>query len=161
MSAWVASTRRRRTVTYWVTTGVVVAESLVGGVADLLRLDPFFSQLVQLGYPAYLATILGIAKLLAALALAAPRLPRLKEWAYAGIMINMLGAAASQVAVGNGPGDWLPPLVFAVLAMTSWALRPPSRRLGGDTPARPAGTPAAPAVPRWIPRAVRRAHVGD
>ena len=108
-----AAFTRRRVVLYWATTSVVVAEGLIGGVADLLRLDPFFSQLTQLGYPAYLATILGIAKLLASLVVAAPRLPRLKEWAYAEIMINMIGAAASQMAVGNGPGDWIPPLVLA------------------------------------------------
>ena len=66
----------------------------------MLRLDPFFPLLTQLGYPAYLATILGTAKILAGLVVAAPRLPRLKEWAYAGILINMLGATASYRRAG-------------------------------------------------------------
>ena len=120
---------RRRRVIYWVTTAVVVAECLVGGAADVLRLDPFFPLLTQLGYPAYLATILGTAKILAGLIVAAPRLPRLKEWAYAGILINMLGAAASYLATGGAAADYIPPLSFAALALTSWALRPPERRL--------------------------------
>jgi hypothetical protein len=111
----------------------VVAECLVGGAADVLRLDPFFPLLTQLGYPAYLATILGTAKILAGLVVAAPRLPRLKEWAYAGILINMLGAAASYLATGGAAADYIPPLTFAALALTSWALRPPERRLP-DTP---------------------------
>ena len=127
---------RRRRVVYWVTTAVVVAECLVGGAADVLRLDPFFPLLTQLGYPAYLATILGTAKILAGLVVAAPRLPRLKEWAYAGIVINMLGAAASYLATGGGAADYIPPLSFAALALTSWALRPPERRL----PDNPTGT---------------------
>ena len=120
---------RHRLVVYWVTTAIVVAECLVGGAADLLRLDPFFPLLTQLGSPAYRATILGTAKVLAGLAVAAPRLPRLKEWAYAGILINMLGAAASYLATGSSVGNYIPPLSFAALALTSWALRPPTRRL--------------------------------
>ena len=127
---------RHRLVVYWVTTAVVVAECLIGGAADLLRLDTFFPLLAQLGYPAYLATILGTAKVLAGLAVAAPRLPRLKEWAYAGILINMLGAAASYLATGSSAGDYIPPLSFAALALTSWALRPPKRRLQ-DSPIGP------------------------
>lgn len=127
-----ALTRARRPATaYWTATAVIVTESLVGGAYDLLRLDPFFPMLAQLGYPAYLATILGTAKILAGLTLALPRLPRLKEWAYAGILINMLGAAASHLAVGNGPSDYLPPLAFAAIALTSWAYRPNTRRLPG------------------------------
>jgi uncharacterized membrane protein YphA (DoxX/SURF4 family) len=131
---------RFRLVVYWVTTAVVVAECLIGGAYDLLRLAPFFPLLTQLGYPTYLATILGSAKVLAGLVVAAPRLPRLKEWAYAGILINMLGAAASYLATGSSVGNYIPPLSFAALALISWALRPPTRRLqdnpiGADQPA--------------------------
>lgn len=128
---------RRRLRAYWVTTAIVVTESMAGGVSDLLRLDPFFPLLTKLGYPTYLATILGTAKILGALAVAAPRLPRLKEWAYAGILINMLGAAASYLATHGGPGDYIPPLTFAAVALTSWALRPPTRRLQDNEPTPP------------------------
>jgi len=116
-------------VAYWTVTAVVTAECVVGGVMDVLRLPPFFPQLIALGYPAYLATILGVAKLLAAAALLAPRLPRLKEWAYAGILINMLGASASTIADRQPLTAAIPSAVFAVLALLSWASRPPSRRL--------------------------------
>jgi hypothetical protein len=50
---------RWRPVTDWIATVIMVAESLTGGAADLLRLDPFFPLLTQLGYPSYLAAILG------------------------------------------------------------------------------------------------------
>jgi len=125
-----AATRSlRRGVAYWIATAVVVAESLVGGTMDLLRLPPFYTIMVDLGYPPYFATILGTAKLLAAAVLLAPGLPRLKEWAYAGIVINMTGAAASQVLAHQSAGNVIAPLVLAGLAIASWALRPPSRRL--------------------------------
>jgi uncharacterized membrane protein YphA (DoxX/SURF4 family) len=85
--------------------------------------------MIALGYPSYLATVLGIAKVLAAAVLLAPRLPRLKEWAYAGIMINMAGAAASYIATGRPVTNLTPPAAIAALALLSWALRPRTRRL--------------------------------
>src|SRR5690348_8640076 len=87
---------------YWTVTVLVIAESAIGGAMDVLRMAPFYPAMIELGYPPYLATILGTAKLLAAVVLAVPGLPRLKEWAYAGVMINMIGAAASIVA-GHEP----------------------------------------------------------
>jgi hypothetical protein len=89
----------------------------------------FYPTMIELGYPGYLSPILGAAKLAAAIVLLAPGLKRLKEWAYAGVMINMIGAAASQVAGHQALSGVVAPLAFASLAMLSWAWRPSSRRL--------------------------------
>jgi uncharacterized membrane protein YphA (DoxX/SURF4 family) len=120
---------QRRAIGYRVVTAVVVGESAIGGTMDLFRMAPFYPMLIDLGYPSYLATILGIAKIIAAVVLLSPGLPRLKEWAYAGVMINMLGAFASQAATHQSVGNLIPPAAFAGLALLSWALRPPTRRL--------------------------------
>jgi DoxX-like family len=72
--------------------------------------------------------IMGTAKLLAIMTLLAPRLPRLKEWAYAGLFFVYVGAAASHAAVGDPVSVLVTPLVFAVITLASWALRPPARR---------------------------------
>ena len=109
-------------------TTIVVGECAVGGTMDLLRLAPFYPMIIDLGYPSYLATILGTAKLAAAVVLLAPKLPRLKEWAYAGVLINMLGAAASSATAQQYAG-MVVPISFAILALTSWAIRPRSRWL--------------------------------
>jgi hypothetical protein len=77
----------------------------------------------------YLATIPGSAKIIAAVVLPAPGLPRLKEWAYAGVVINMLRAISSQVAMHQPIGGLIAPAVFARPAIASWASRPPTRRL--------------------------------
>jgi hypothetical protein len=95
---------------------------------DLFRLPPFYPTMIELGYPSYLATILGTAKILAAVVLLAPGLPQLKEWAYAGIVINMIGAGASHIAMQQPITNLIAPTVFAGLAILSWALRPPTRR---------------------------------
>lgn len=121
--------RLGQTVAYWVITAAVVGECVIGGAMDLFRMAPFYPAMIALGYPGYLATILGVAKLLAGVMLLAPRLPRLKEWAYAGILINMVGAAASIVATHQSATNLIPPAVVAGLALLSWALRPPNRRL--------------------------------
>ncbi len=115
---------RGRTSAYWVITAAVIAECAIGGTMDLLRMPPFYPAMIALGYPGYLATILGTAKLLAAVVLLAPRLPRLKEWAYAGVLINMTGAAASYIATRQSATNLIPPAVVAGLALLSWALRP-------------------------------------
>ena len=118
-----------RTGAYWTVTALVIGESLIGGAMDLLRMAPFYPMLIDLGYPPYLATIMGTAKILAAVVLAAPGLRRLKEWAYAGVTINMIGAAASQVARHESLSNLIAPAMFAGLALLSWAWRPESRRL--------------------------------
>ena len=113
---------------YWLATAVVVGECAVGGLLDLLRAPPFYPAMIELGYPGYLATIMGTAKVIAAVILVSPRLPRLKEWAYAGVMVNMIGAGASHVARHEATGA-LAPAVFAAVALLSWAWRPVGRKL--------------------------------
>jgi hypothetical protein len=115
-----------RTGAYWAVTAVVIGEAAIGGTMDLLRMAPFYPVLIELGY---LSTILGAAKVAAAIVIAAPGLPRLKEWAYAGVLINMVGAMASHLAVHDSLDNLVAPAAFAVLALLSWASRPASRRL--------------------------------
>jgi uncharacterized membrane protein YphA (DoxX/SURF4 family) len=130
----VAPHRPRPRAAYWVITVVVVGECVVGGAMDLARLPPFYPLLIQLGYPAYLATILGTAKIIAGVVLSAPGLPRLKEWAYAGVLINMIGAGVSYLAMHQSVTNLIPPAAFGALALASWALRPPTRRLDVPRP---------------------------
>jgi uncharacterized membrane protein YphA (DoxX/SURF4 family) len=128
---------------YWTTTIIVTLELLAGGVTDLIHGpellfagDPVALVLTHLGYPVYLLTILGVWKLLGAIALLVPRFPRLKEWAYAGTFFVYVMAAASWAACGGGVSNLIGPLVFAMLTLVSWALRPSSRTLGVIHPAR-------------------------
>jgi DoxX-like family len=131
-----------RRLVYWTTTTIVALEMLAGGIADLthgramlVAGTPVAVILTQLGYPTYLLTILGICKIPGAIALLVPRVPRLKEWAYAGVVFELTVAAASHVARGNPTGNAITPLVFALLALASWALRPPNRTFGAASQA--------------------------
>jgi uncharacterized membrane protein YphA (DoxX/SURF4 family) len=118
-----------RGIAYWAATAMIGWELLFGGGWDLFHIE-YVEQIViyDLHYPAYLLTILGIWKILGGITLLVPRLPRLKEWAYAGAFFNYSGAVASYLAVGAGIDKWWGPAGFAVILMISWALRPSSRR---------------------------------
>ena len=93
-----------------------------------LRLEPFLSVIRHLGYPDYFMTILGISYVLAGLTLLAPGVPRLKEWAYAGLVFNYTGAALSHLAARDGLETLIGPIIFGILAVASWSLRSPSCR---------------------------------
>jgi len=56
-------------------------------------------------------SILGVWYVSASLVLLAPRLPRLKEWAYAGLVINYTGAAASHIWNGDGAEKLVAPAI--------------------------------------------------
>ncbi|WP_437579375.1 DoxX family protein [Sorangium sp. So ce887] len=120
---------KARTIGYWIATGLLGLAFAAGGLGDLAGSPQVVAVMAHLGYPAYFATILGVWKVLGAIALFAPRFPRLKEWAYAGIFFDLTGAAASHAAVGDAAGQVITPLVLVAIAAASWALRPESRRL--------------------------------
>ncbi len=102
---------------------------MIGGVLNLTQSDQVVTVMNHLGYPLYFASILGMWKLLGAVAIVIPRFPRLKEWAYGGFFFNLTAAAASHTAVGDSAADIVAPLGFLALVIASWALRPASRTL--------------------------------
>jgi uncharacterized membrane protein YphA (DoxX/SURF4 family) len=141
---------------YWVATGLIVLESAAGSEWDLVRTAFVRGIFDRLGYPYYLLTILGVWKVLAVVALLAPRYPRVKEWAYTGLFLVYSGAAASHLFAGDTAGAW-GPLGLALITVASWALRPASRRLSEGA----SGVPGAVGVPGAEPAvsgAARRAH---
>jgi hypothetical protein len=122
-------TSKHHRIAYWVTTAILAFVMLSGGAADVLRQHDTAAGMVQPGYPLYFMTILGTWKLLGGVTVLAPGLPRLKEWAYAGAVFDLTGATLSHLAVGDDARHVVTPLVFAAVALASWALRPAGRAL--------------------------------
>lgn len=119
----------RKNAVYWITTALLAFELVLGGVWDVLRVPQVRGVIDHLGYPAYFLVILGIWKLLGAIAVIIPRFPRLKEWAYAGVVFNLTGALASNVVSGvTDPGTLSYLVLMMGITAASWALRPASRR---------------------------------
>jgi len=122
---------KARTIGYWVATAIIALIMLLGGVTSLMQQKEGQEGMAHLGYPAYFSLILGSWKVLGTIALLAPGFPRLKEWAYAGFVFDLTGAAASQAFVKDPISHVMGPLVFLLVLIASWALRPESRRLPG------------------------------
>lgn len=118
-----------RQATYAATTALAVLAFAGSGFANLLRVEHMAEDMAHLGYPRYFMTILGTWKVLGAIVVASPRLPRAKEWAYAGMIFDLTGAAASRAAAGDGVTTVLVPLTIAAIVGMSWATRPASRKL--------------------------------
>ncbi|MFC0211069.1 DoxX family protein [Paenibacillus chartarius] len=119
-------------IAYWTVTLLLAAAVMLSGIGQLMQLGGNVELVTKLGYPLYIMAILGIWKVLGAIALVVPGFPRLKEWAHAGIFFLMTGAALSH-ALANDYGDYgffvLLPLAYAALNIASWALRPTNRKL--------------------------------
>ncbi|MGC2653431.1 MAG: DoxX family protein [Mycobacterium sp.] len=136
---------RARLVAYWIVTGLLASELVLGGIWDILRIPLVRDVVTHVGYPTYLLVLLGVWKLLGAAALLAPRLPLLKEWAYAGAFFVFSGAIVSHLTTGNDLHELGFLVVLLLLIAASWTLRPATRRLGssageqGVSPSRPAG----------------------
>ena len=109
-----------RKLIYRTSTAVLVAEVAAGAFLDLARLTHVVEEVRSLGYPTYVLYIVGVWKVLAVGALLWPGLPRLREWAYAGIFFEMFGAVESHVLAGDGIGKWAVPLAFTFITLVSW-----------------------------------------
>lgn len=120
-----------RVIGYWITTALVAFSMVSGGVMDVLRGDQVMEGMRHLGYPDYFAVILGVWKIAGGLAIVLPKLPLVKEWAYAGIIFDLTGASASHAAAGDPAFNIVVPVVIALITAGSWWLRPASRKLPG------------------------------
>ena len=107
---------------YWSVTGVMAAFMLMASIPDLLQASMAVAIFSHLGYPAYLLRFLGTAKLLGVITVLVPAVPRLKEWAYAGLIIDLIGALYSHLSVGDPSSTWMLPVVGLILVGGSYLL---------------------------------------
>jgi hypothetical protein len=109
---------------YWVCIGLLVLWLIPNGVLDLMRIPGVIKGLAHLGYPPYLAIILGAWKLLAVTALLHPGTRLVREWAYAGLTFDLFDAFLSHLFLHDPLPVALAPLVVLAFAAGSYLLRP-------------------------------------
>ena len=115
---------------YWVITGLMAALMLMASIPDVLRQTQAIEVFAHLGYPAYLLPFLGTAKILGVIAVLVTGAGRLKEWAYAGLVFDIIGALYSHLSVGDPVSVWGFAVVGLVLVGGSYLfgrLRTPER----------------------------------
>ena len=107
-------------IIFWITTGLIF---LFEGVMPALFSQTEMAKegIRHLGYPDYFGVMLVVFKVLGALVLIIPNLPRnLKEWAYAGFAIDFIAASVSHWAVDGFNGEAIFPLIVLAILIVSY-----------------------------------------
>lgn len=112
---------KRTNIIFWVTTIIIF---LFEGVMPALTSQTELAKegIRHLGYPAYFGNLLVVFKVVGALALIIPQLPkRIKEWAYAGFTFDFIAASYSHASIdGYGNFQTFFPLIFLGLLIVSY-----------------------------------------
>jgi len=98
----------------------MAAFMLLASIPDLLGIPQAVSIFGHLGYPIYLLPFLGTAKTLGVVVVLVPGFRRLKEWAFAGLVFDLIGALYSHLSVGDSPSGWMPAVIGLILVGGSY-----------------------------------------
>lgn len=107
---------------YWIFTILLALLLAFDGIGGVTRQQAGQDVMRHLGYPVYLLSIVGIAKLLAVVAILQNRFKTIKEWAYAGIVINHYGAAASHAFAGDPAFEIIFPVLMLIIVFIPYFL---------------------------------------
>ncbi|MGA9672394.1 MAG: DoxX family protein [Terracidiphilus sp.] len=105
-------------------TGLVVVSFVYFGRLYLIH-DPGEWRIAnqQLGYPLYIIPLLGVTHILGGVGLLIPNVPRLTEWVYAGLTINLALAFYSQLISSDSTWDKFDPIFVITFVFASYVLR--------------------------------------
>jgi DoxX-like family len=130
------SMTKTKKITYWISTVWLALGAVATGLLQLLKTEaegalapPGVWGIKQLGYPVYFLTIIGVWKILGAVAVLFPKFPLLKEWAYAGFFFLFTGAIFSHIATGSAISEFIPSSLLLILTILSWYFRPANRKI--------------------------------
>ncbi len=110
-------------ITYWISTVLLAGLFLFSGVLELVGTESGNQVILSLGYPLYINFILGVAKVLGAIAILQTKFKTVKEWAYAGFTFDLIGAFSSFLLNGNGIVSAMsvsPPIIVLIISYVSW-----------------------------------------
>lgn len=111
---------KKTTIIYWICTGLFAFFMVGAAIPDLLSIPMAVAGFTEMGYPAYLLPFLGVAKILGVVAILIPGYPRLKEWAYAGLVFDLIGAIYSIYSIGKPVSAWGPVFIPLLVGIGSY-----------------------------------------
>ena len=106
---------KTRALFRWIVTGLAAALMVLSAIPDVLRVAGAVSVFGHLGYPRYLLPFLGTAKMLGVAVVLTPGLRTIKEWAFAGLTFDLIGALYSHLSVGDPLQAWMPAVIGVML----------------------------------------------
>ncbi len=111
---------KRTNILYWVFTIIFAGLMVMSAIPDAIASADAIKFMTALGYPKYIIAFLGWAKILGVIAVLIPGFPRLKEWAYAGLAIDLVGATYSIISIGTPFSQWWMMLIWMVFLVLSY-----------------------------------------
>ncbi len=115
---------------YWISIGLILFFLIPGSIMNIVKTPDWVLVFNDLGYPEYLLPFLGVAKLAGCIVLVLPYFKRLKEWAYAGLFFDLVGATYSGLMVsGFEPAMIIMFIAIGVLLGSYWLWRKKSAQI--------------------------------
>jgi hypothetical protein len=96
---------KKTRILYWVFTGLFAALMLSSAIPDIISAQVAVEGFAKINMPAYLLPFLGVAKALGVIAILVPGYPRIKEWAYAGLIFDLIGATYAIISAGQATNE--------------------------------------------------------
>lgn len=104
-------------IAYWIITILFAGFMLFSGITNAIcNADSIKFMHDGMGYPIYIIPFLGYAKIAGVIGIFIPGFPRIKEWAYAGLIFDLVGATYSFIALG---GAWTNGIVIMFLTIVA------------------------------------------
>ncbi len=114
-------------ITFYISTIILSLSMLWGGFLDASQNELAVAGITSLGYPAYFAVIIGVAKILGVIGIWQNKVRFLRSWAYAGFTFDTLGATISTLLAGFSIAFAIPAIISLVIAILSFTA---ARKLG-------------------------------
>ena len=112
--------RKTNNIIFWATTSLIV---IFEGIIPMLtfRTELAKEGIRHLGYPGYFGVMIVGFRLCGVVALIFPQIPtRIKEWAYAGFVIEFLSASISNMIVDGLTFNFIVPLIVMAVLLLSY-----------------------------------------
>lgn len=111
---------KNQRILFWVSTGLFSAFMLFSAY-NYLAVESVKASFAQIGFPDFFRIELGVAKLLGALALIIPVVPRtFKLFAYAGFIINLVSAYLLHISINDAITAFIPLTFISVILGLSY-----------------------------------------
>ena len=111
---------KTKRIIYWVVTGFFCLLMLAAAAMEIFAFDESAAFIKSLGYPAHIAYVLPITKILGVAAILFKKSKTLKEWAYAGFFFDFVLAALAHYF--SGIPSPIPAIVAIGLLLISYFL---------------------------------------
>ena len=106
---------KKNNIIFWIVTILFSGYMVLSSINQIRNTPDAHAFMSHLGYPDYFSQFIGIMKILGVIAILIPGYRRLKEWAYAGLFFDLIGATYSLIANDGFKAGillMLPPIIF-------------------------------------------------